>query len=338
MSTFLNNSKNSGSWAARIALISSAILFCSGAAHAQIAGAGATSVRELMAAWNTQFGAASGGVSYDAVGSSQGVAKASEQTVDFGVTDVPQTSASLRKAGLRQLPLVGSAVAVVVNLPELDGTTIKLNGNILADIYQGSITTWNHSQIAGANPGVALPNKPIVPIWRADGSGQSYALTGYLSRNNTKWKRSLSSTSTLSLNVGKGVRGGQAMIEAVKSTPGAVGYDVVGSVKKAGLSIAQLSNAAGKSIAPTDANIKAALASAAWTNDNNAADLDGSEGAATYPITTITYALVPAAPKAVRKSALTFLQTAVAQGDDQARKAGFEPLPTAGKNLATELR
>ncbi len=316
----------------------STLLFCASAAQAQISGAGATSVREVMVSWASQFSAAFGGASYEGVGSSVGVSRATEQTTDFGVTDVPVTGTVLRKAGLRQLPLVSSAVAVFVNLPELSGTAIKLNGGILADIYQGVITHWNHAIIAGANPGVTLPNKPIVPIWREDGSGQTYVLTGYLSRNSIKWKRSLSTTANLSLNVGKGVRGGQAMIDAVKATPGAIGYDILGSAKKSGLTIAQLQNAAGKSVAPSDVSIKAALGSATWSNDNNAADLDGSEGAGTYPLTTVAYALVPLAPKAGRKNALPFLQTVVAQGDAQARLAGFEPLPAAAKSLAAELR
>jgi phosphate transport system substrate-binding protein len=321
-------------WAGKLAVLA---LFA-GTAQAQVVGTGSSLVRDLMTAWTGQYGASVGGASYEATGSSVGVAKASDGSVDFGVSDVPLTGAALRQAGLRQLPLVAAAVAVVVNLPELAGKPIKLNGDILADIYQGSITQWNHSQIAGLNPSLALPNKAIVPIWRADGSGQSYVLSSYLARANAKWRRNFSSTSNLNLTAGRGVRGGQAMLDAVKSTPGAIGYEPLGAAQSAGLVVAELQNAAGKSIAPSAASISAAMDNAQWSQDNNAADLDGSAGAGAYPMAAVAYALVPAAPKAGRKSALPLMQAAVGQGDAQARQAGFVPLSSKGKTIVAETR
>jgi phosphate transport system substrate-binding protein len=325
-------------WAVRLGLAAATMALFMGSAQAQLSGAGATSVRELMLSWSAQYGAASGGVSYEAAGSSAGVSRATEQSVDFGVSDVPLTAAGLRQAGLRQVPLAASAVAVMVNLPELAGKAIKLNGDILADIYQGTITQWNHSQIVSINPGVALPNKPIVPIWRADGSGQSYVFSGYLARASSKWRRSIASTSNLNLNAGKGVRGGQALVDAVKATSGAIGYDALGAAQKSGVIIAELQNTAGKSVAPSAATVNAALESAPWSQDANAADLDGTAGAGAYPMTSVAYALLPVAPKAGRKNALPFVQTAIAQGDAQVRQAGLVPLPSAGKSAASSVR
>lgn len=321
-------------WASKFIVLA----LCTGAAHAQVVGTGSTLVRDLMTAWTSQYGTGVGGASYEPSGSSAGVAKASDGSVDFGVSDVPLTAGALRLAGLRQLPLVGAAVAVVINLPELGGKPLKLNGDILADIYQGSITQWNHSQIVGLNPGVALPNKAIVPIWRADGSGQSYIFSTYLARANSKWRRNINSTSNLSLSAGRSVRGGQAMLDMVKATPGAIGYEPLGAAQRAGLGMAELQNAAGKSVAPSAASISAALDNAQWSADANAADLDGSAGAGAYPMAAVAYALVPATPKAGRKSALPFVQAAVGQGDAQARQAGFVPLGGKGKAIVADVR
>jgi phosphate transport system substrate-binding protein len=318
--------------------IGTLLMACAGASHAQIAGAGSSLVRDLMTSWTTQYGAASGGISYDPAGSSAGIARASDQSVDFGATDVPLTTAALRQANLKQLPIAATAVAVIVNLPELGGKTIKLNGDTLADIYQGGIKEWNHPQIAASNPGVVLPNKPIVPIWRADGSGQSYVLSAYLARSNAKWRRNIAATNNLSLSAGKGVRGGQAMIDTVKATPGALGYEPLGAAQKSGLVMVELQNAAGKSVAPNAASITQALDSAQWSQDSNSADLDGSAGPNTYPLTAVTYVLMPAVPKLGRKSALLFIQTAVAQGDALAKQAGFVPLSASGKGLVAALR
>ena len=318
--------------------MSLALLAMGSQAQAQVSGAGSTLVRELMTGWSTQYGPASGGVTYEASGSSAGVARATEQSVDFGVTDVPMTAAALRQAGLRQVPLAGAAVAVIVNLPELGGKAIKLNGDILADIFQGNITTWNHSQITSFNPGTPLPNRAIVPIWRADGSGQSYVFSTYLSRGNPKWRRVVGTTNTLNLTAGKSAKGGQAMLDAVKATPGAVGYDALGAAQKAGLGIAELLNGSGKSVAPNAASIAEALDKAQWSKDANAADLDGSAGPGAYPMAAVPYALVPMAVKKGRNSALPFIQAAVAQGDAQVNQVGFLPLPAVAKGLTAAVR
>ncbi len=321
-----------------VALSTLVLLAFGTAAQAQVAGAGSSLVRDLMSGWATQFGPPSGGVAYEAQGSSAGVSRATEQSVDFGVSDVPLTAAALRQAGLRQVPLAGAAVAVIVNLPELGGKAIKLNGDILAEIYQGSITQWNHSQIAGSNPGLALPNRAIVPIWRADGSGQSYVFSTYLSRGNSKWRRVIGPTNNLALNSGRSAKGGQALLEAVKTTPGAIGYESLGAAQKAGLIVAELLNGSGKSIAPNAASIGEALTRAQWLKDSNAADLDGSGGLGTYPMTAVPYALIPIAPKKGRVSALPFIQTAVAQGDALVTQGGFFPLPAVAKAITSAAR
>ncbi len=332
----LNSLAARGAW--RLGARLSAVLLCFGAAQAQVVGTGATSVRDLMAAWTAQYGTVTGGASYEATGSSMGVTKASDQTVDFGVTDVALTAAALRQAGLRQAPLAATAVVVIVNLPELAGKPLKLNGDVLADIYQGTITQWNHSQITGANPGLALPNKPIVPVWRADGSGQTYEFSTYLARSNAKWRRTTGSTYNMTVSVGKSARGGQALVDLVKATPGAIGYDGIGAAQKSGLVVAELRNADGKSVAPSAASIGASVEAAQWSQDANSADLDGASGAASYPITTVAYVLMASAPKAGRKNPQTFIQAAVAQGDALVRQAGLVPLGAKAKALVAGLR
>lgn len=307
-------------------------------AQAQVTGAGSSLVREMMTLWATSYGAASGGATYEAIGSSAGVARAIEQSVDFGVSDVPMTASALRLSGLRQVPLAGAAVAVVVNLPELGTRTIKLNGDILADIYQGYITNWNHSQIASFNPGTPMPNRAIVPIWRADGSGQSHVFSTYLSRGNPKWRRVVGTTSTLNLTAGRSAKGGAAVLEAVKATPGAVGYDALGAAQKSGLGIAELLNGSGKTVTPSVVSIAEALDKAQWAKDSNAADLDGSAGPGAYPMAVVPYALIPVTVKKGRNSSLPFLQTAVAQGDAQVKLAGFLPLPAVAKTLTGAVR
>jgi phosphate transport system substrate-binding protein len=323
----------SNTWAA-IALVG--VGFFNGV-NAQTSGNGSTLVRDLMAGWTAQHGAASGGARYEATGSSAGVASARDGTADYGISDVPLTSAALQQSNLRQVPLAGAAVAVVINLPELGGKPVKLTGDILASIYTGSITQWNHSQITAANPGIAMPARVITPVWRSDGSGQSYVFSNYLSRGNSAWRRTPGTTNNLSLSAGRGVRGGAALIEAVKATPGAIGYESLGAAQKAGLAVAELRNASDKFVAPNAASINEALSQARWATDSLSADLDGSAGAGSYPMTAVPYALISGNRKG-GVSPVPFFKAAVSGGDAQVLQHGFVPLPAVAKNLVTQVR
>jgi phosphate transport system substrate-binding protein len=318
-------------------LAAACMLMLSADISAQTIGTGSTLMRDLMTSWTAQYGSASGGARYEPSGSSAGVAQAREGTVDFGVTDVPLTSNALQQANLRQMPLAAAAVAVIVNLPELGGKPIKLTGDILGDIFTGGITQWNHSIIAAANPGLALPARAIVPVWRNDGSGQSYVFSTYVSRGNAKWRRSVGGTQNLALSAGRGVRGGAAMLEAVKATPGAIGYDSLGAAQRAGLGIAELRNAADRFVAPNAASIGEALAQAKWASDSLSADLDGSAGAGSYPMSTVTYAVISGSRKG-GVSPVPFLKAAVASGDAQVAQAGLIPLSAAGKGLVSQVK
>jgi phosphate transport system substrate-binding protein len=208
---------------------------------------------------------------------------------------------------------------------------------VLGDIFLGSITQWNHSQIAGANPGLSLPARAIVPVWRSDGSGQSYVFSTYLARGNSKWRRIIASTNSLALNTGRGVRGGAAVIEAIKATPGAIGYESLGAAQRASLSVAELRNAADRFVAPNPSSINEALTQAKWATDSVSADLDGSAGSGAYPMTAVAYAVVSGNRKG-GVSPLPFLKASVASGDAQVTQAGFVALPPTVKNLVSQTR
>jgi phosphate transport system substrate-binding protein len=307
-------------------------------AFAQINGAGSSFAKDLIGAWAVTYGPAVGGVKYDAAGSGAGVTRAKERSVDFGVTDVPLTAAALAQAQLRQLPLAASAVAIVVNLPELGDKPLRLSGGVLGDIYRGTVDNWNHPDIAVMNPGMALPNRPIVPIWRKDGSGQAYAVASFMARHNRQWRRTNTVDSRWSAGVGRGVEGSE-MVKTVSSTNGAIGFAALGAVTGVkDLSIVHLRNIDQAFVAPSAQSIAETLARADWSlgeKGNNAVDLDASPGAGAYPITTATYALVPLATVAGRPSAAAFIAQAVASGDAQVVQSKFVPLPAKAKAVVS---
>jgi phosphate transport system substrate-binding protein len=308
------------------------------AADAQMTAGGSTFARRLMESWTQAHGGVVGGATYEAIGSTAGITRLTAGTLDLAVSDVPLTTAGLKQAGVKQVPLAASGVAVLVNLPELNGQPLKLSGLVVSAIFTGQVARWNHSMITAINPGVTLPNRAIVPIWREDGSGQSYALSTYLSRGDSRWRGAQGTTSTLSGLAGRPVKGGAAMLEAIRTTAGAIGYDAFTAAPPAGLVAASMQNAAQKYVAPSAGTIGTALAQARWSFEygDNAADLDASPGADSYPICAVAYAVYPVKLAAGKRSVVPFLERVNASGDVQVAPAGFLPLPTQVKASALQ--
>ena len=93
-----------------------------------------------------------------------------------------------------QIPWALSATGVGFNLHGV--RKLRLSGPVIAGIYLGQITNWNDSRIAKLNTGVHLPNLKITPVFRSDGSGDTYAFTNYLSEVNSTWKNKVGFATT----------------------------------------------------------------------------------------------------------------------------------------------
>jgi phosphate transport system substrate-binding protein len=309
-------------------------------AHAQVSGNGSSFARELIGSWSKSYGDTVGGVQYDANGSAAGIDAVTKNTTDFGITDVPLTYATVAKLGIKQIPLAASGVAVITNLSEAGTETMKLDGRLLIAIYKGEITSWDDPKIAAINRDLKLPKLKITPIWRADGSGQSFVLSSYLGRSDSSWRRSNPSTLHLKFDTGRGVKGGKEMIEAVASTKGAIGYDTLAGAIKSGLRISAIQNASKQYVVPNDKSISNALQQAKWSlgaNETNEGDLDGVTGDAAYPMAAIAYALIPPKPATGKKSPASFFAKAMAQGQADATKAGFVLVPDNVKKAVSVL-
>jgi phosphate transport system substrate-binding protein len=58
-------------------------------------------------------------------------------------------------------------------------TNLRLNAPTLLKIFTGQIATWNDPNIQDLNPGMGLPTSTIVPFLRADPAGENYILSDY---------------------------------------------------------------------------------------------------------------------------------------------------------------
>jgi len=147
-------------------LVASAALAFGLTAHAvDITGAGATFPFPIYAKWADAYKQKTGvGMNYQSIGSGGGIAQIKAKTVDFGASDMPLKDDELAKDGLVQFPTVIGGVVPVVNIKGIAPGQIKMTGQVLADIYLGKIAKWNDPALTALNPGVSLPDAPMITL------------------------------------------------------------------------------------------------------------------------------------------------------------------------------
>ena len=300
-----------------------------------ISGAGATFPAPIYARWAADYQRASGDrVNYQSVGSGAGIRQIQARTVTFGASDSPMRSDDLARNGLIQFPLVIGGVVPVVNLPGIAPGQMRLTGPIVADIYRGIITRWNHPLIVAANPGVNLPNLPITVVRRSDGSGTTFIFTTYLASVAPRWAAAVGAGNAVAWPVGIGGRGNEGVSAFVRQTPGAIGYVEYAYAKQNRLSHTQMQNRAGRWVQPDDTTFSAAAAGARWNAATGFGTLLLNQPApAAWPMTGATFIMMyrRADNPAASAAALRFFNYALTQGDAAATALDYVPLPAALK-------
>jgi phosphate transport system substrate-binding protein len=305
------------------------------ASAAGLTGAGSTLVAPLMANWISGFEIKEGiPVKYAAVGSGAGIAQITARTVDFGASDAPLTPEQAAACnGCVQIPWALSATGLGFNLPGVK--KLNLTGPILAGIYFGKITKWNDPKIKKINPKAHLTGLTITPVFRSDGSGDTYAFTNYLSKVSKAWKNEVGYATSVGFTHGVGAKGNSGITSTVTKTPGAIGYISASYLIAAGLGAVAVKNEAGNFEVPNLKNIESAASVVKSVPSSNAISITNPPKKAklAYPISTFTYAIVP--HNAGQKGFLQqFLNYAVTIGQKYGAALDFAPLPKVVLNAA----
>ena len=337
-----NKTTLNGAAAATILVLALAVAGCGGSSKTStggvagahktqsttLVGAGSTLVAPLMAQWQGPYSAAHGvTVTYGAIGSGGGIEQITAQTVDFGASDAPLSRDQAKACrGCVQLPWALAATTVSYNVPGL-AKPLRLSGPVMADMYLGTIKTWNDQRIAHLNPDAKLPSTQIKPVYRTDASGDTYAFTSFLSRVSPAWKSKVGVGTSVSWPTGSGAPKNSGVTAAVQSTPGAVGYVAIGNAVGAKLTYADVQNQAGAFVEASTKTIAAAAQTAHFGQDNSASIVDPPAAAkAGYPISTFTYVIVPRSSSKL-STLQSFLDYAVTKGQSFAPALEFAPLP-----------
>ena len=275
-------------------------------------------------------------VAYDAVGSGTGIQRFTQQTVDFGASDVPLKPDELAAAGgdqsLVQFPATVGVVAVAYNLPGFDN--LKLDGPAVADVFMGKVKRWDDPEIKRLNPDVNLPARAFAVAHRSDGSGTTFAFTDYLSKVSDEWKTKVGSGKTVTWPAGTGASGNPGVAQLVQATQGGIGYVELAYVVQSGLQAALLRNRAGNFVQPTPAGGTAAAAALIGISPTNFSITDG-DGTAVYPIATLSWVMLRRAQTDVTKArALVYMwHWMITAGQRFATDLLYAPLPTDAQNF-----
>ncbi len=319
---------------ATLALAGFAALSAAGIAGAQeVTGAGASFPAPLYSKWAADYNKATGvKINYQSVGSGAGIRQIDAKTVDFGASDAPLKDEELAKKGQLQFPTVIGGVIPVINVKGIAPGQLRLNGQVLGDIYLGKITKWNDAAIKALNPGVNLPDAAIAPVRRADGSGTTFLFTNYLSKVNAEWKSKVGEGTAVNWPVGAGGKGNEGVAAFVGRLPNSIGYLEYAYVKQNKLSYALMQNSAGNFVAPDDKAFKAAAAGADWAKSFYQI-LTNQAGADSWPITGATFILMHKVQDKPAQAAATlkFFQWAYQNGDKTADDLDYVPMPAAVK-------
>jgi phosphate transport system substrate-binding protein len=300
---------------------------------------GSTAQQNAIGLFNQAWGQHCAGksVSYNPTGSGAGREQFIAGHVDFGGTDSPLVADQIGPAAKRcdgnpawDLPLVFGPVALVYNLPGVQ--RLVVSSDALAKLFSGRITVWNDPILAALNPGVALPDTKVAPIYRSDSSGTTDNVQKYLTAAAPQsWTRGVGTE--FQGGVGEGAAKSAGVINAVRATPGAIGYVEKGFADQARVPYAQLDTGNG-AVPLTNDTASSAIQAAGFVADGNDLVLDlnpmyRSERPGAYPLVMASYEIVCSKGYDADTSTAikSFLSVAATDGQAGLSSAGYVALP-----------
>ncbi len=325
--------------------------------YVPISGTGSTWSQNALDQWRKNVSANYGmTINYSGTGSSAGRRDFIAQTVDFAVSEIPfqanpedGSAPEAPTSAYAYMPIVAGGTSFMYNL-QINGkrvTNLRLSGEVITKIFTNAITNWNDPAIQADNPGLAMPDKGIVPVVRSDGSGSTAQFTLWMSKQYPALWSAYSGRSGLTsqyptAGAMKAQNGSLGVAGYVSQNygEGAITYVEYSYAKNSGFPVAKVLNNAGYYIEPKATSVAVALLSATINNEPTSTDyltqqLDGVYNSAdprTYPLSSYSYMIIPTATNNIftkdkGNTLATFARYMLCEGQQQADTLGYSPLP-----------
>jgi ABC-type phosphate transport system substrate-binding protein len=296
---------------------------------------------------------------YTSSSSGQGRYEFTNQTADFAVSDigyVGNTDTQPPSFPFNFIPITAGGIAFMYNVPGLT-KTLQLTSYTACALLTGGISNWDNPALATANPGVTLPNLPVVPVTESDSAGTNFVLEEWcIDEQPALWAAFVSQQTSQSGGPTDGVAlaatspnsnwpgisGGlddqstTAVAGDIATNPGAIGavqvkyandepgFDGSNPAK----SVALVQNASGDFTGPLPVNVASALAYATQLpNGTHKLDFNGI-GPHVYNPSTYSYLLTPTTGWSPGKGATmsAFVNYALTLGQQKAPSIGYATL------------
>jgi phosphate ABC transporter phosphate-binding protein len=338
-------------------------------ADVSIDAAGSTWVQIALDQWAADVARQGLSINYQGVGSTSGRVFYYQDQVDFAASEIPFTTAYKDATGTvstneialaahrpyAYMPDVAGGTSFMYHL-DIAGnrvTNLQLSPTNLAKIFTGVITNWNDPALAADNPQLHLPDLPIRPVVRSDGSGTTAQFTAFMaSQTPALWNAfcqrvGYNQNPCPSVSLWPDINATQQQFSdgvadyvAAPYNNGAITYVEYGYAKQRGFPVASILNHAGYYTQPTPNAVAIALQGATLNSDltQNLGGVYTFPDPRAYPVSSYSYMIVPtttASPFTTDKGVTLskFILYLVCAGQQEAALLGYSPLP---KNLVQD--
>jgi ABC-type phosphate transport system substrate-binding protein len=364
--------------AARVALVAAGLtalipltpaLASTSTGYVEINGSGSTWSSVALEQWAQNLHTDGITIQFNPDGSAAGREDYMNQQVDFAASDPPfrsntdpfnQGGAEHPPDGYSYVPDTAGGTAFMYHL-DVGGHQIRnlrLSGETIAKIFTGVITNWDNPEIT-KDYGAQLPNLPIIPVVRSDGSGATYFFTRWMEYQYPSiWnafcqkilphiKLPCGNTEFYPGGWGASVsqNGSENMASYITSTyaNGAIGYDEYAYALNSHYPVVALLNPAGYYVLPSASNVAVALTQAVINEDPNSPDFLQQnlnsvytfKDPRSYPLSSYSYLIVPRVHTTIPvnftpadgNTLSTYIDYFLCAGQQYSAELGYSPLP-----------
>jgi ABC-type phosphate transport system substrate-binding protein len=236
-------------------------------------------------------------------------------------------------------------------------TNLRLSGMTLMKIFTGRITNWDNKAITH-DYGAPLPNLPITPVIRSDGSGATFFFTRWMAHMFPKQWNAFCKQRKPSVTFPCGQTEFYPLFPGAKSENGsnnvatyitasygngAIGYDEYAYALNAHYPVVKVLNPAGYYVLPSPSNVAVALTKAVINEHPHSANflqqnLDAVytfNDPRSYPLSSYSYLIVPRKgthlptnfSTAKGKSLSSYIDYFLCAGQRESAALGYSPLP-----------
>jgi ABC-type phosphate transport system substrate-binding protein len=307
-------------------------------------------------------------VNYNPDGSAAGRGDYEANQDDFAGSDPPfrngqdelgGTGADHPSQGYSYIPDTAGGTAFMYHITVAGHliTNLRLSGQTIMEIFTGQITNWDDPRITH-DYGTQLPNLPITPVIRSDGSGATFFFTRWMSHVFPSQWGAFCRRVRPGIHLpcpqtefyplfgnAKSENGSNNVATYITASygNGAIGYDEYAYALNAHYPVVQVLNPAGYYVLPTASNVAVALTQAVIDEHASSPDflqqnLDSVytyTDPRSYPLSSYSYLIVPRIKTplptnftpAKGKSLSTFINYFLCAGQKEVAALGYSPLP-----------